>query len=277
MASRPALLSVLAWLAVLAGVPAFAQTFGASTVIWQQRSVYRNIIVLEGNGHRCLTFGKRSARQSCVETADPAKLVFGYTQKMFEALAPMAGARRVLVLGIGGGSLPMAIHRALPGVHVDAVELDPQVIEVAIRYFQFRPGPRLSVVSQDGRVFARQALRAGIRYDAILLDAFDKDYIPEHLATVEFLQQIRALLVDDGLVLANTYRGTRYQPHEESTYQAVFGRIYEARIPNGNRIIMAGPGARAAALRMPGTGAVPPSGAQPMTDRYSPANALLAR
>lgn len=274
MAARRALMCLVA---ILAAAPAWAQTFGATTVIWQQRSLYRNIIVLEGNGHRCLSFGRRSARQSCLETADPHKLIFGYTRKMFEALTTQAGTRRVLVMGIGGGSLPMAIREALPHVHVDAVELDPAVVDVAIQYFQFQPGARLSVFSEDGRVFVRKSLHAGIRYDAILLDAFDKDYIPEHMATVEFLRQVRSLLTDAGLLLANTYQGTRYQEHEEATYQAVFGPIYEARIPNGNRIILAGPGAGAAAAATPGTGAVRRSAAQPMTDRYSPANALLAR
>ena len=261
-------------LAALACPPSPAQTFGADTILWQQRSVYRNIIVLEGGGHRCLTFGRRSARQSCVEMQHPTKLVFGYTRKMFEALTAMAGARRVLVIGIGGGSLPMAIREGLADVHVDAVELDPEVIQVATKYFQFRPDHKLSVFSGDARVFVRKALREGSRYDAILLDAFDKEYIPEHMATVEFYRQVRSLLQGDGVLLANTYQGTPYQQHEDATFQAVFGDIYEARIPNGNRIIIAGQGAAAVIRRMEGADRVQRSAARPMTDRYSAANAL---
>lgn len=267
--------ALLFLIAIFICFPSSAQTFGATTTIWQQRSLYRNIIVLEGNGHRCLTFGKRSARQSCIETDNPGKLIFGYTQRMFEALVLVAGARRVLVIGIGGGSLPMAIRAGLPDIHVDAVELDKEIVDVAMKYFHFRPDDRLSVFSEDGRVFVRKSILSGVKYDAILLDAFDKDYIPEHMATIGFLQQVQSILTRDGILLANTYQGTSYQAHEEATFQAVFGDIYESKIPNGNRVIIAGQGADAVARRIAGARIVGRSAAKPLTDRYSPANALL--
>jgi spermidine synthase len=40
---------------------------------------------------------------------------------------------------------------------------------------------RLKVFEMDGRVYVKRAIREGKKYDAILLDAFDQDYIPEHL------------------------------------------------------------------------------------------------
>lgn len=261
--------------ALLLASASMGQTFGATKPIWQQRSLYRNIIVLEGNGHRCLTFGKRSARQSCIETDQPDKLVFGYTQRMFEALQHINSIRRVLVIGIGGGSLPMAIHHRFPEAHIDAVELDPEVVRVAERYFKFKPDEKLNVFAEDGRVFIRKAIKDNIRYDAILLDAFDKDYIPEHMATSEFLKQVKTALNPDGLLLANTYAGTGYQKHEEATYQSVFEVIHESKIPNGNRIILAGKDAARISGRLPDSGEIKPSDALVMTDRYAPVNTLL--
>ena len=252
-----------------------AQTFGATKTIWQQRSMYRNIIVLEGNGHRCLTFGARSDRQSCIELSNPGRLVFGYTQRIFDTLHHMPNMSRVLIIGIGGGSLPMAIREAYPKAHVDAVELDQEVINVALRYFQFKPDEKLAVFAEDGRVFIRKSIRQNIKYDAIILDAFDKDYIPEHMTSAEFLGQVKTALQADGVLLANTFKSTNFAKYEEATYQYVFGDIYESNIPSGNRIIIAGQRASALASKLPDSHQVPPSSAAVMTDKFSPANALL--
>ena len=267
--------AVIAVAATLTVPPLAAQTFGATKAIWQQRSLYRNIIVLEGNGHRCLTFGRQSARQSCIETGKPSKLIFGYTQRIFDALTHLPSMSRILIIGIGGGSLPTAVRAAYPNVWIDAVELDSEVINVAKRFFSFRPDSKMRIFAGDGRIFVRQEALAGTRYDAVILDAFDKDYIPEHMATVEFLAQVRSTLAPGGIVLANTYSGTRYQAHEEATYQKVYGQVFESRLFNGNRIILAGSTAEAVTAHLPSSGAVRVSGARPLTDRFAPANALL--
>lgn len=265
----------IALLLAVASAVSQAQTFGATKPIWQQRSMYRNIIVLEGNGHRCLTFGARSDRQSCIDLANPGKLIFGYTQRIFEALQHIPKINRILIIGIGGGSLPMAIRETYPDTHVDAVELDQEVINVALRYFQFKPDEKLSVFAEDGRVFIRKSNRQNIKYDVIILDAFDKDYIPEHMTSAEFLSQVKRALRKDGILLANTFQATNFSKYEESTYQYVFGRIFESKISNGNRIIIAGQQASTLASKLPDSHPVSPSNAAVMTDRFSPANALL--
>ena len=262
-------------LALAATVTAQAQTFGATTPVWKQRSMYRNIIVLEGNGHRCLTFGARSDRQSCINLSNPGKLVFSYTQKIFDALQYLPKIDRVMVIGIGGGSLPKAIRAEYPEAHVDAVELDQEVINVAFRHFQFKPDEKLNVFAEDGRVFIRKKAHQKTTYDAIILDAFDKDYIPEHMSTREFFGQIKSLINKNGVLLANTFKETNFAKYEEATYQSVFGQIYESVVPSGNRIIIAGQHARELASRLPDTYPVQASKTEVMTDKFSPANALL--
>ncbi len=262
---------------MVAASAAVAQDVGASKPIWQQRSIYRNIIVFEGNGHRCLTFGKYSARQSCFEIDHPLKLVLAYTQRIFDAINELPKVDRVLVIGVGGGSLPMAIRDRYPSAYIDAVELDPEVINVAKNYFQFRPDDRLSVFAEDGRVFIRKAIRQKWKYDAIVLDAFDKDYIPEHMATVEFLTQVKSVLNSNGVLLSNTFSRINFKYYEEATYQAVFGTVFESRVQTGNRIILAGKDAGAIAARLPYSRVIAPSKEMLLTDKYSPANALLVR
>lgn len=78
------------------------------------------------------------------------------------------------------------------------------------------------------------------RYDVVLIDAFDKDAIPEHLLTVEFLREVRAILAPAGVVASNTFAAGRLRPYETATYQAVFENVREIDLA-GNRIVLAGP------------------------------------
>jgi len=70
-----------------------------------------------------------------------------------------------------------------------------------------------------------------------LLDAFDHEYIPEHLLTREFLAETKSLLAADGVLAANTFSMSRLYDHESATYQAVFGTFYNLK--SGNRVIIA--------------------------------------
>lgn len=223
--------------AALAALPISAPA-GAENIIHNEKSLYRNIIVFEDDGMRCMKFSRAptAGRQSCQLRRNPDHLVFDYTRMMMGALYLDPEPRRVLVLGLGGGTLPTALA-ALPSVTaIDVVEIDPAVIRVAQRYFGFKPGPRLKVHEEDGRVFVKRALREGRRYDLVVLDAFDHEYIPEHLLTREFLGEVKGLLPEGGVLAANTFSNSRLYDHESVTYQAVFGDFYNLRA--ANRVIL---------------------------------------
>jgi spermidine synthase len=93
------------------------------------------------------------------------------------------------------------------------------------------------VFEQDGRAYVRRVLRTDKRYALIMLDAYDNQYIPEHLLTQEFLAQVRALLAPGGFVAANTFSSSRLYQNESVTYRAVFGEFYNLK--SSNRVILA--------------------------------------
>jgi spermidine synthase len=144
--------------------------------------------------------------------------------------------RRILIVGLGGGTLPSALGKLLPESEIDVAEVDPAVVRVAQKYFGFTPGARTHVYEEDGRVFVKRSIRNRVHYDLVMLDAFDQDYIPEHLLTREFLQEVKAVLTPDGVLAANTFSSSRLYAHESVTYEAVFGRFYNLK--SGNRVIL---------------------------------------
>ena len=205
--------------------------------LYHARSLYRDILVYEEDGLRCMKFGfYDGGRQSCIRPHDRDYLVFNYTKMMLGALYFNPTPKRILIIGLGGGTLPMALQALVPDAKIDCVEIDPTVVEVAKRFFYFVPAAGTRIVTEDGRVFVKHALQDGARYDLVMLDAFDREYIPEHMLTKEFLTEVTGLLTEDGVLAANTFSSSRLYDYETATYSKVFGAYYNLQL--NNRVIL---------------------------------------
>jgi spermidine synthase len=136
--------------------------------------------------------------------------------------------RRVLLIGLGSGTIPKRFTRDYPQVSVDSVELDPVVADVAKRFFEVREDARHRIIVQDGRVYLRRTME---RYDVIMLDAYFAEGIPFHLATKEFLELVREHLTPGGIVVSNiigaiTGSNSRLYRALHKTYGSVFPGLY---------------------------------------------------
>lgn len=211
----------------------------ALRLLHSERSLYREVLVYEGNGQRCMCFTRncRIGRQSCIDLKHPERFALTYTRMMMGALYLQPQPRSILIVGLGGGTLPTALSQVLPQASIDVVEIDPAVTRVAQAYFDFHPDERVRVAEMDGRVFVKRAMREQRRYDLIMLDAFDHEYIPEHLLTREFLNEVHTLLAPGGIVAANTFSSSRLYDHESTTYASVFGTFFNLK--RENRVILA--------------------------------------
>jgi spermidine synthase len=278
---------------------AAAAPLSAQTLIHSEKSLYREVLVYEQNGERCMCFTRmcRIGRQSCINLQDPHRFALNYTRMMLAGTLFMGTApRRVLIVGLGGGTLPTALAEILPDTQIDVVEIDPAVTRVAKKFFGFMEGPKMRVIEMDGRVYIKRAMREGIKYDTVMLDAFDHEYIPEHLLTKEFLTEAKSLLTPQGVLIGNTFSSSKLYDHESTTYAAVFGSFFNLK--RENRVIVARPAGlpSADAIRtkslqyelvlrsfgvdaqsMPALFSTRPdwdTSARVLTDQYSPANLL---
>lgn len=227
----------LLFLAVLFSVAAH------SNVVHEERSLYRNIIVDETHDLRCLKFNTKSSQtsQSCMYKNNPDKLVFNYTKLTFASLLVTDNPKNVLIIGLGGGTLSNVIHELYPAAKIHNVEIDPAVLKVARNYFNFIENDAVTSSVQDGRIFIKRAAIKKQKYDWIILDAFNGDYIPEHLLTKEFFEEVKSVLAEGGVIAANTFSSSKLYEHESATYHAVFGDfINVSRANRSNRIILAG-------------------------------------
>jgi spermidine synthase len=286
---------------LLAGTGLTLTEPAAGKVIHRERSLYSTILVDQRDSTICLQFSVRrdQRNQSCMDRNEPQKMLFPYARMMMMSLLLIPDPERILIVGLGGGTLPTALRELFPEATIDVVEIDPAVKLVAETYFDFQESEKLQVILQDARVFTKRALARGDTYDLVMLDAFNGDYIPEHLMTEEYLEETRSLLTPDGVVAANTFSISRLYDHESVTYQAVFGEFFNVRSSvSANRVILAVPGdlppkvSLSSAVRTVGPRLVPydirineylpgintepdwDESVRTLTDQYAPANLL---
>ncbi|HUQ23594.1 MAG TPA: fused MFS/spermidine synthase [Gaiellaceae bacterium] len=194
-------------------------------VVHTEDSQYHRIAVVEDGDSRYLRFD--SSFQSGMYLGDPYRTRFGYSDYLTLPWAYRAETKRILYIGLGGGSAPKRTWRDFPGVRIDVVELDPAVVDAAYTYFELPRDPRVTVEVEDGRRFIAQNEGP---WDVIAVDAFYSDSIPFHLATREFLELARSRLAPGGLVVTNiigAVRGpdSRLFRSMLRTYRAVFPTV----------------------------------------------------
>jgi spermidine synthase len=214
----------------------------AEKILYEKPSAYSTIIVSEDrDGLRILRFERGGARQSVVKPGDPDHLALIYTPVAFLGLALADDPQRFLVVGLGGGTMPMFLRNRYPHATIDSVEIDPDVVHVAKAYFGFREDERMRAHVADGRKFIEQARQ---RYDVIFLDAFGSRSVPQHLTTVEFLRAVRRALEPTGVVVGNVWSRDLNPLYDAMvrTYQEVFEDVYVIEVAGtGNRILLALP------------------------------------
>lgn len=175
-----------------------AEVGGDLRLVYREETRYHRLSVVDDADSRYLRFD--SSFQSGMYRGDPYRTRFRYTDYFDLGLAYDPGARRVLFVGLGGGSAPKRMWRDFPVLRIEVAELDPDVVRVARRFFALPDDPRLHVTAQDGRRFLDGHLR---RFDVIEIDAFFSDSIPFHLTTREFLELVHERLAPGGVVVVN--------------------------------------------------------------------------
>lgn len=227
---------------LLAGFALVALAHAGETVLYEKASRYNTIVVTEGDGGvRTLRFGRGGARQSVVKPGDPDYLALPYARVALVGLALSGEPRRFLVVGLGGGTLPMFLRKYYPEAAIDAVDIDPKVVAVARKFFGFREDELMQAHVADGRRFIEKTRRP---YDAIFLDAFGTDSIPTQLTTQEFLQAVRRAVAPGGVVIGNVWGRSANALYDSMvrTYQEVFDDLFILNVQgSGNVILLALP------------------------------------
>lgn len=182
----------------------------------------------------------------------PEQRYYGGTWDMFLA-APFftdrPQPRSLCVIGLAAGTITTQFADVYgQAILMDGIEIDPAIVEVGRRYFGMTQ-PNLRVMIEDGRFGLKRLGIQGVKYDLIAADAYRVPYVPWHMTTVEFFEEVRALLTKDGAVAINVGRTVNYATGVQdrrlveaitNTMQQVFPSVYTLDVPESfNTILIA--------------------------------------
>lgn len=157
----------------------------------------------------------------------------------FNPPAQANSPERMAVVGLAAGTIPKQFTQVFGPLSVDGIELDPEIVQAGRDYFALNE-PNIHVIVGDGRY---QLNRLDGPYDIITIDAYKVPYIPWHLTTQEYFEEVKARLATNGVVAINVGRAPRDRTLVEAmtnTLLTVFPTVHTIDIPASlNSILVA--------------------------------------
>jgi len=220
----------------------------------QKKTIHRShwngqlVEIVDEGDSRSLLFGG-SVLQSSMSLSKPHDLALSYTRYMMASLLLEAEPKRILIVGIGGGSLVRFLHHHLPEARIDGTDISASVVDLADRYFHLPHSRRVIINCCDGRDFLDKRTDE-YNYDLILIDAFDALGMSETIYSSEFFESCLDHLCINGILSLNLWSGDQERMEEVAAQLSeLFESILELPVPNrGNVICLAGRGDLAAAV-----------------------------
>jgi spermidine synthase len=231
---------LLAWIFLPGGI----KPPEAGSLLYEKESAYNYIQVVQVGTSTELILNEGQAIHSIYNSS--TNLTHGYWDYLLlaDAFRPAQATpptpRSVAFLGLAAGTSARQYRLAFGDqVDITGVEIDPEILAAGHRYFHLDDARAHEVVADARYWLDTQASH----YDVVVLDAYRQPYIPFHLTTKEFFQQVKAHLNPDGVVAVNVGRtATDYRLVDAlaSTMAAVFPSVLLLDDPNYTNTVVYG-------------------------------------
>ena len=159
-------------------------------------------------------------QQGAINVDDLQQHVHDFSLLALDSLKFISSPSKILIIGLGAGIIPRNFFEILPEVHIDIIEIDPEIISIAKRFFFFEPNNRMVVHRGDAYVIVHELID---KYDIVVMDAFMGNYIPFPLMSVEFIRQLKKIMADKAVVSINCSHFHPSFSSQVNTYREVFG------------------------------------------------------
>jgi spermidine synthase len=230
-----------AMLAVVLGLALFAprgliREPASGELLFERESPYNYIQVVRDGTRVSLVLNEGHATHSIY---DPTSLLTGgpwdywlvapYFNKDFSP----DDIQGMAMIGSAAGTAAHQYSVVYPDVPVDSVEIDGDIVDVGERFFALGTLKNNTNYVQDGRTFLKTDGRDK-KWTVVGIDAYHQPYIPFHLTTREFFQEVSDHLTDDGVAMINagrTANDLRLADALANTMLQVFPNVYVIDVP----------------------------------------------
>ena len=197
-----------------------------------------SVDVSEMDGVRSLYLGSETV-QSAMRVKAPYELELAYSRGMMMFLLFMKQPKDLLMIGLGGGSIPKYIHHFLPEMQTRVVEINPRIIQVARSHFYLPDDDdRLQVIEGDGVVYLQENNGTA---DVLLLDIFDSQGVPPEIYNQAFFDTCEASLILDGMMAVNLWGSDKnFDIYLQRIEQSFHDRVLVLRTGRPGNIVVFG-------------------------------------
>ncbi len=183
-------------------------------------------------------------RHSYVDLDDPSHLEFWYIRRLADVIA-LAPRNDIVFLGGGALTLPRQVRATSPDTDQVVFEIDDGLIDVVKAEFGYQPSASIDVRIGDARLGLVRVDTDSA--DVVIGDAFGSRSVPFHLATEEFIRDVRRVLRPAGTYAVNVIDapGQRFLAAQAATLHRVFEHVTVVLGPGaaagqqGNSVIIA--------------------------------------
>ena len=218
--------------------PALRDAVQSPQIRFDKRSEFNRILVVDEGEMRHLRFGAEdSGNQSTISLSNPGAVPMEYIRFAMLGMLLTPQQERVLMIGLGGGTFTTLLRRHYPTLWIDAVEIDPVVVEAAKSFFSVQEDSRFRIHIEDGAAFIE---RTRLSYDLIVLDAHTGDGIPEHLATPKLFRAVKERLSISGVAVLNLWDQGCKEHIVEKLFRTTFPEMACIRSADGFNLILFG-------------------------------------
>lgn len=193
------------------------------------------VYILDNAEYRSMKFD-HLYEQSKMLLCDPSYPVFSYVRAMLFGLV-FNNAKRVLHLGLGGGSLVKAVYQLNPDIQQTVVELRAQVIALAIKYFFMPTVPRIQIHCADAQRYLQHAHQ---QQDIIFADMYLALKMAPLQAQLAFVRACRRLLSPKGWLVINYIGKEEISEGMLMAFYQYFDDVLVCSLLNGNAVLYAG-------------------------------------
>jgi hypothetical protein len=126
-----------------------------------------------------------------------------------------------LLMGFGGGSIALELVKL--DFNVDVVEIDERLPSIAHDYFLFDTS-RVDFHIDDARHFIKKQ-KNKVKYDIVVIDLLHGEVQPNHIFTLEGLNELKHILKKDATIIVN-YQSNYDEP--QKPYLAILNTFWAA-------------------------------------------------
>lgn len=168
-------------------------------VVYAAESEYNLVRVIERDDELAMVLNSDNWKQSVFKKSN---VLSDEYYDFFSVAALLTGRKKALLLGMGSGTSVVQLRTFFPEMRIDAVEIDPKVVETAYQFFDVpREDEKIRIFTEDARSFLK---RSKEKYDFIELDVYNGDaYVPFYVITEEFFREVKEHLTDEGILVMN--------------------------------------------------------------------------